>query len=91
MTQEQKDVCRKALLTYGKESQINMCIEECAELIDALCKHMRERNDFRDVCTEIADVMICVAQMAMVFGEKEVEKQIEYKIERLKERLEQWQ
>lgn len=49
---------KKALETYGFEAQSRMVNEECAELINALCKYKRGRANEYDVITEIADVMI---------------------------------
>ena len=43
----------------------------------------------RDVITEIADVKIMCQQMAILMGEKEVQKEIEYKLSRLKGRIEE--
>lgn len=45
-----------------------MVSEECAELINALCKYKRGRVTDSDVITEIADVMIMCEQMAYYFG-----------------------
>lgn len=85
---EQKDTCREILMRYGKDNQIDMCIEECAELIDALCKFKRNRIGFKNVCSEIADVMIMATQMAMVFGEQKVTEIIAMKLDRQKKRME---
>jgi NTP pyrophosphatase (non-canonical NTP hydrolase) len=66
-----------------------MCIEECAELIDALAKYDRGRADTKDVITELADVCIMVEQMAMLFGKEEFEKEKERKLKRLQEKIDE--
>lgn len=78
---------RKALGTYGFEAQSRMVDEECAELINALCKYKRGRANGYDVITEIADVMIMCEQMAIHFGKEAVQKEIEDKLSRLEKRL----
>lgn len=75
-----------ALATFGAEHQRMMCIEECAELIDALAKYDRCRVDTKDVITELADVCIMVEQMAMLFGKGEFEKEKERKLKRLQKK-----
>ena len=78
-----------AIKTYGKEAQTQMLFEEIAELQNALCKLARGRGSNRDVCEEIADVMIMCLQMAQIYGPELVEGWAEYKIARLKDRLTQ--
>lgn len=79
-----------AVEKFGKQSQIDMAIEECSELINALCKLRRERVGPIDVITEIADVQIMCAQLAYIFGEQSVEEERMRKIERLKRRIESY-
>lgn len=78
-----------ALRTFGDASQIQMAIEECAELIDALCKFRRARCTREDVITEIADVLIMAEQMALAFGEADVEAEKKRKLTRLQERIDE--
>lgn len=76
-----------AILEFGIQPQINMAIEECSELVNALCKYRRGRNTDEDVITEIADVMIMAEQMAFIFGQEEVQKEKERKQLRLLDRI----
>ena len=87
MEKEERTVCVLAVEKLGPESQINMALEECAELIDALCKFRRECVGTLDVITEIADVQIMCEQLAYMFGEQTVEDERKRKIERLSKRL----
>ena len=82
------NICTQAVDTFGVESQTDMAIEECAELINALEKHRRGRNSKADVVEEIADVMIMCFQMTYIFGGKQTYAEIEYKASRLKGRIE---
>lgn len=77
----------KAVRTFGINAQMDMVIEECSELINAICKYRRGRVKEEDVITEIADVQIMCEQIAHWFGDVNVEAEKEYKLKRLEERL----
>ena len=64
-----------------------MVMEECSELINAMCKYDRGRATEDDIITEVADVVIMCEQMASYFGEVKVELEKDRKLQRLKERL----
>lgn len=81
------EIVSDALVTFGAERQCIMCMEECAELIDALAKYNRGRADAKDVITELADVSIMVEQMAIFFGKEEFEAEKVRKLKRLQERI----
>lgn len=87
MTDQERVVFGNALSRYGAAAQIMMCIEECAELTNALAKESRNRVTYMDIITELADVSIMVDQLSIIFGEDEVSKERERKVQRLKERL----
>lgn len=83
-----REVCKKAIVQLGVNSQVDMCIEECAELIVALQHFKRGKCVEEDVITEIADVQIMSQQMQELFGNISVAVERERKILRLMERLE---
>jgi hypothetical protein len=61
----------EAIRLWGEESQINMMIEECSELIKALCKNKRRPKSFEilyNICEEIIDVDIVLGQMKRIFN-----------------------
>lgn len=84
---EQEKIMKKALDHYGVDAQIDKCIEECAELINALCKYKQKRCQEHDVITEIADVTIMMWQMADVFGYEKTTDEYLFKLNRLKDRI----
>ena len=84
---EERRILQSAVITYGQNAQILMCIEECAELTNALAKIPRNRVTEDEIITEIADVSIMIDQLAMMFGEDKVFKERQRKIQRLKMRL----
>lgn len=69
----EQEILKKAVETYGEESQIDMAIEECSELIQALCKYKRAKHgaslikSLENVAEEMADVEIMMAQLKLIF------------------------
>lgn len=57
-----------ALDVYGEAAQEKMSIEEMAELTAALMQHARGRRNPDEVLREVADVVITVLQVGLVFG-----------------------
>ena len=82
-----EQIMASAIMEFGIQAKIDMAIEECAELINALEKYRRGRNTEDDVATEIADVMIMAEQMAFIFGQQFVNHEKERKLERLLKRI----
>ena len=66
--EERKKLYEDAISTWGLMPQIFMVFEETGELLSALAKHYRGRNNPEDVVTELADVNIMTEQMATIFG-----------------------
>lgn len=84
------NIMKKAVETFGEEPQIDKAIEEMAELTQALLKCRLEKNgkNMANVAEEIADVLIMVEQLIMIYdNEEEVDKHTNNKIARLEQRL----
>ena len=92
---EFREFCEKAIEVWGEDSQLRMCIEEMSELTKEICKYQRLlRSEGIDdvevklkqtklnIIEEAADVLNCVEQIAMMFGEEEVKKVRKEKVER---------
>lgn len=62
-------IYKKAIDTYGEENQLNMLIEEMAELIQAINKYRRSDNylELEHVAEETADVKIMLEQLDVMF------------------------
>ena len=101
-THEELKVMQSVIDHYGEESQLDMAIEEMSELTKAICKHKRAvKERERDICystdvifakddimEEIADVLIMLEQMLMIFDcEQRVSAVASKKIDRLKWRM----
>lgn len=79
----------KAIKTYGKDMQLNVAIEELSELIKEICKNKRGSNNRENIIEEIADCIIMIDQIAIIFGIKQSEiiKIMDEKLLRLEKRL----
>jgi len=88
-----RELYQKAIEKWGIELQLDMMIEECAELIHAIIHLKRELCPYTlDMLREeIADVKIMIEQMEEVFNRKKIKKIFSFKLERLKQMLEKEQ
>lgn len=100
-TEEQRDIMKLAIDTYGEINQMEKAIEEMAELTKALIKLKQvnlgdyEEMTFKvmNVEEEIADVLIMMEQLTMIFKPQdkdeptEIQININHKIERLARNL----
>lgn len=79
----------KALEHFGNESQIRQTMEECAELIVALNKSLRDpENTFKNVLEELADVTIMLEQMKQLYDvDLEFDDILEEKMDKLRNYL----
>ncbi len=60
------EVYRKAIDKWGKDLQLTICMEECAELIKAVSKYKRG-GPMENVMNEMTDVQIMLEQMKQMF------------------------
>ena len=73
---------------YGADHQQDKAIEECSELIQAICKYKESLDHVENIVDEIADVEIMLNQLKIIFEcTGEVEDRIEFKINRQLERI----
>lgn len=82
-------IIAESIQHYGKNNQSTVCMEECAELIQAISKAKRGKINRDNMIEEIADVLICIEmlkQMYMISDEK-INKWIEKKQAREAERM----
>jgi NTP pyrophosphatase (non-canonical NTP hydrolase) len=85
--QVREDLYKRLIETYGASHQMDVTVEEMAELTNALVKYKQRRVAKEAVVTEIADVIICCEQMARYFGLDAVLREKERKLQRQTERL----
>lgn len=78
-------IYKNAINKWGKETQINMVIEELAELISVLAKRNRKINGKNndEICAEIADCQIMLNQLKIIYNSKKINDFKYKKLERL--------
>jgi hypothetical protein len=87
--QEVTDTYKQAIETYGVRMQKLMAIEEMSELTKEICKDFRGLLDREHLIEEMADVLIMLDQMLLMYkiSGDEIQQMRERKIERLKGRM----
>lgn len=90
-TEEQKEVLKAALDTYGIRSQQDVAIEEMSELTKAIIKSRRNPSApaIENLLEEIADALIMLEQLTMHYGTEYISEFIQEKIIRLSLRIEE--
>lgn len=76
-----------AMHFWGEDAQVDMAVEEMAELTVEVSRRRRGRGTNEDFASEVADVMIMMAQMSLVVDPELVADAVERKLLRLQERL----
>ena len=59
---------KRSIEHYGKDLQSTVCMEECAELIQAISKEKRGKSDKDHLSEEIADVLICIEMLRQIYN-----------------------
>jgi len=74
---------------YGFTSQADIAIEECGELIQAVCKFRRGYSEERytNLLEEIADVYIMARQLRFLFGYETIDSIVDHKLNRQLKRM----
>ncbi|WP_230311965.1 MazG nucleotide pyrophosphohydrolase domain-containing protein [Turicibacter sanguinis] len=68
MNQYDSMICRKAVETFGAELQQMVAIEEMGELLQAISKRARGKDNRDNLAEEIADVEIMLEQLKHCYG-----------------------
>lgn len=90
--EELQTIWRQSIDHYGRQLQSIVCMEECGELIQAIIKKLRKDTSSNDVLSEeMADVIICLHQLKMMYGitDKEIHNRVVAKTLRLSKRMEE--
>ena len=82
-------VVQRSIEHYGKDVQSTVCMEECAELIQAISKEKRGKSDKDHLAEEMADVIICIKMLKQIYNitEDEIYSWVINKQERIIERI----
>lgn len=87
-----KDVLEKSIKKYGVEKQLLVCMEEPAELIQAISKVERYPEDstrMQDLIEEMADVTICLEYLKLIYNirQEELDEWINRKVKRISKKI----
>lgn len=83
-----REILQKNIDRNGVRTEVDVAIEEMAELTKELCKHRRGSQNILNIAEEIADVAIMLEQLTMIFGcSVSVAEQLEAKISRISRNL----
>lgn len=87
-----KDALDKAIKKYGVEKQLLVCMEEPAELIQAISKVERYPEDstrMQDLIEEMADVTICLEYLKLIYNirQEELDGWINKKVKRISKKI----
>lgn len=92
-----ESVIAKSVDHYGEEIQATVCMEECAELIQAVSKMIRRNGELSEkdhdhLEEEVADVLICVEMLKHIYSipDLNIEEWIDRKQKRMINRMEKW-
>lgn len=66
-TSGQRSIMAEIISYYGHEPQKMMLLEEMAELQKEICKDMRYDPDLEAITEEVADVLIMLEQIQMMY------------------------
>lgn len=80
---DKNEVYKKAIREYGEYAQLDVAIEEMAELTQAISK--LKRNKEHNVEEEVADIEIMLQQVRLmsIFNAKKIDEIKEQKLKRL--------
>lgn len=88
MTEKKQMILEKAIETCGSDHQLKMCLEEMSELQKEICKAWRNRGDVEAIAEEVADVLITLDQLMLIYQIRDkVDGYYVQKMLRLDERL----
>lgn len=82
-----KRLALAALDRWGIEHQKKKAVEEIGELLTEISREQDSRTTKWLIAGEIADVMILMEQLRIIYGQTRVDSMLEIKANRLAERL----
>lgn len=85
------EIIKNSIKHYGVDAQSTVCMEECAELIQAISKEKRGKHDYKHLAEEIADVLICISMLQDMYeiDGSDIQLWIDLKQKRIVERMKQ--
>ena len=62
-----QEILQQAILKFGVKAQLNVALEELAELQKEICKQFRGQGVRNNIIEEVADVYIMLEQIKLIF------------------------
>jgi NTP pyrophosphatase (non-canonical NTP hydrolase) len=83
--QNRKLLYQQLEMKFGRMHQIGVAVGELGELVNALSKALRGKHDDMKIAEEMADVEICLEQMAEFYDHDGTKRELfrRFKLERL--------
>ena len=86
---EEVELYCDAIKKWGDQAQVMMVYEEMAELQKELCKNWRGRDNVDQIAEEVADVLIVLGQLEIIYSiQQRVSQHKAAKLARLRARIE---
>lgn len=99
--EQENTIKMRSIAWYGPDAQTTVCMEECAELIQAISKLKRfnpedpnnkvgRKELIENLYEEMADVLICLDLLSEIYGLKfgDMRSMINHKVWRMKRKME---
>lgn len=87
MKEKQRNTLFRAINHFGVEGQINKAVEEMGELLTELSRRNLARFDKDHVAEEVADALIMLEQLRIIFGGERVDGYVAEKLARLEKSM----
>lgn len=83
------EIIKDSIVYYGKDAQSTVCMEECAELIQAISKEKRGKSDKNHLEEEMADVLISIALLKEIYevSNEQINNWIDKKQKRIRSKM----
>lgn len=86
-SKEQINILHNARLAWGDNDQHQMVVGEFGELLTLFGRKVQGRDNAEDWITEIADCMVMLEQLALMYGYNSVQNKLDEKMSRLHNRI----
>ncbi len=83
------EIIKDSIVYYGKNAQSTVCMEECAELIQAISNEKRGKSDKNHLAEEMADVLISIELLKEIYevSNEQINEWIDEKQKRIRLRM----
>lgn len=81
------DVPTLAILHFGEPNQMQKAIQELAEAITELSKHLEGRDNENELIEEVVDAAIMIDQLWLMFPADDLSETYLWKLDRLRQRI----